>query len=204
MSPGPDAGAAPALGVLVGGHSRRFPGGKLRATLAGEPLLLRVLSRVAAAGRRHLLLGALPGDLPVPPGWEVLPDARPERGPLEGFRALSLASPEGFVAVAGDMPFLEAAALTQLWELSAGHAAAVVSDRGRTCPLLCALRPPAWPPLRELADREPPPGPWRLLEALEARCVEARELVDTEEAARRLVLDVDTPEALEAVRALLE
>lgn len=198
----------PVLGILVGGASRRFPGGKLRAGLGSGTVLGTCLEALAPVADRLVLLGEPPASSPLPPGvlargLDRLPDPEPGGGPLAGLAALAGVAPEGFLVSAGDMPFLPAPVLTELWRRSEGFDAASLALPDRRIPLPAALRPGAYPLLRELARRRPAPGPHRLLEALDAVRVPPEELGTDPGGLARWVADIDSPQDLESVQTRL-
>ncbi|HHL42071.1 MAG TPA: molybdenum cofactor guanylyltransferase [Hellea balneolensis] len=100
--------------ILCGGRSRRFGRDKLRAHLAGKPLLTHVIDRVSAQCA-PVALNQAPVDLAIQYGLENLPDKtgdglHPGQGPLAGvLSALEWAQALGAPSVmtcAGDTPFI--------------------------------------------------------------------------------------------------
>jgi molybdopterin-guanine dinucleotide biosynthesis protein A len=192
----------PNLGVLVGGQSRRFPGGKLVADFFGKPLLTHVLDSLTDLPGRHFLLGTLPPTIPLPPSWHLLPDQNPGCGPLAGYRTMAEHSPDGFLLVGGDMPFLKSAPLLTLWKASEGSAAACLKAEKRPHPLFVAVRPEAYPKLLGPPYVGKTPGPRQFLREIGARPLPPEELGLTRMQAQRLVFDIDTPENLETAISL--
>ncbi len=100
--------------VLAGGASSRMGHDKARIRVAGEPLILRQLRLLSAAGvlRRAVAVSQSPptGQLDeIPPDVGILRDEQPNQGPLAGIeRALSAIQPaETHVLVlAVDLPRL--------------------------------------------------------------------------------------------------
>lgn len=93
--------------VLAGGGSTRMGTGKAALTIAGEPLLRRVVRQLRAALTEVIVIG--PRDLAdLVPDVMVLGDTRPGMGPLGGMEtALRSVSTAYIFTVACDMPFLE-------------------------------------------------------------------------------------------------
>lgn len=184
----------PLLGVLAGGASSRFPapGGKLAADLGGEPMLAYLVARLLPQAHELVLAGRPPPGLWVPPGLRVLEDPPGLSGPLAGLVALARAAPEGFVVVAGDVPFLPPGLAGALWEAGVGAAAAALAGPE---PLPLALRPEAYPVLEELARAGR--GPRHLLRRLDELELGLRALPPPppDELA-----DVDTPADLRVAR----
>jgi molybdopterin-guanine dinucleotide biosynthesis protein A len=102
--------------VLAGGNATRLPG-KLALPVEGEPMLTRVLRAMAATGAPRLVAaGARPPDkhtmnFDVP----VVYDEHPGEGPLAALAsaAATLRTPF-FLAVAGDMPGIDAAFVARI------------------------------------------------------------------------------------------
>ncbi len=115
--------------VLAGGHSRRMGVDKALLQARGQPLLARVVGRLAGlsddvivstdqAGRYTAALDGL--------GVTEVIDALPDAGPLSGLCAgLTAARYAQVVAVACDMPFVNAALLRWMAEQLPGYDAVV-------------------------------------------------------------------------------
>lgn len=193
-----DGPLAPAVALLCGGESRRFPGGKLRASFRGQPLLQAVAAKVAPAAHRRLLVGELPAGLPPPDGWEHIPDPPgPRGGPGAGLMAAAMACPEGFVLAAGDMPFVDAPLLVALWRAMGPSPSACLVLESRPSPLPCALGPLG---VARLQDRSQgsssAPALLSLLRMVGLRAVPAGRVGLYEAGLARLLEDVDTPAEL--------
>ncbi len=191
----------PALGLLVGGESRRFGGSKLSADLAGTPLLVRVAARLSPVAARRFLVGTLPPGLAVPEAWTHLPDPWQERhGPLAGWIALARVSPGGFLVTAGDMPLLDATLLLSLWEGRESAPAAAIQVAGDRYPLPAAVGPAG---ATLLAPLEPPdlPGPRRWLEEAGAVWLGPDRLGRSAGVLSAALSDVDTREDLARIAA---
>ncbi|MFT4922995.1 MAG: molybdopterin-guanine dinucleotide biosynthesis protein A, partial [Haloarculaceae archaeon] len=120
--------------IVAGGRSTRFgDSDKAVAELSGTPMIRRVADRVAAAvdsvvvncraDQREAIETALSGvDLPV----SFALDPEPDLGPMAGMGAgLSAVADEYALVVACDMPFVDPAFVSHLFERAAGHDAAL-------------------------------------------------------------------------------
>jgi molybdopterin-guanine dinucleotide biosynthesis protein A len=158
--------------VLAGGLGRRIGGDKAIVELEGRPLALyplqalrEVCDDVAVVAKRDTLLPSLSGIAQL---W-VEPDT--PRHPLAGVaHALHLAGGRPVLAVAVDLPCIDAATLRAIARTDPGPAA-VVAPRvhGRLQPL-CALYTPA--ALAGLAAFDPTARATDIIEALGVREVE--------------------------------
>lgn len=125
----------PLVGIFVGGRARRMGGiakGLLPAPDGTGSLVARLAGLAGALGAEVVLVGQRSeyAALALP----VLPDAAPDAGPLGGLVALlALAGERPAVALACDLPFLDAAYLTRL--LAAPPAPVVAPRRDRWEPL---------------------------------------------------------------------
>jgi molybdopterin-guanine dinucleotide biosynthesis protein A len=133
------AGAAAV--ILAGGGSRRMGTPKALLDWHGEPLVHHV-AHVLGAVCAPVVVVAAPGQaLPLPAGAELVADALPGRGPLEGVAAAAAAL-EGRAAAAFlaavDLPLLDAALVRALLAELPGHDAAVPVAEGRDQPLAAA------------------------------------------------------------------
>jgi uncharacterized protein YhfF/molybdopterin-guanine dinucleotide biosynthesis protein A len=112
----------------------------------GTPLVVHVAAVVAKATAPVVVVTAPGQELPpLPRGVEVVHDAEPGRGPLEGLAAgmRALAGSAGAAFVCGaDMPFLTGAVVRQLAvALTAGSQAVAITDTdGRDFPLGAVYR----------------------------------------------------------------
>ncbi|MFO7833356.1 MAG: molybdenum cofactor guanylyltransferase [Halohasta sp.] len=122
--------------VLAGGYSTRFgETDKALAELDGTPMVARVADRLSDAVDRLVVscrddqqaafdraIAAL--DLAVPVRFAI--DPEPDRGPLAGLKhGFEQVSSTYAAVVACDMPFVDPAFVTFLFERAAGHDAAV-------------------------------------------------------------------------------
>jgi molybdopterin-guanine dinucleotide biosynthesis protein A len=114
--------------VLAGGRAARMGGqAKPQLVVGGRPMLASVLAAVADAEPR-IVVGP---PQPVPPGVVVVREEPPRGGPVAALRAGLAAVPAEVVAVlAGDLPFLTPALITDLRERLTGDGVLVVDDTG--------------------------------------------------------------------------
>jgi len=118
--------------VLAGGRSSRFGRDKALLELDGETLLARAVRILRDLTGEVLVLGP-PERAAQAPGARVIPDERPGDGPLPALAtALRAMHGERMVAVATDMPLLNAALLTYLLDRSFGYDVSVPRVSGRT------------------------------------------------------------------------
>jgi molybdenum cofactor guanylyltransferase len=162
MEPRPDAAAI----VLAGGGSRRMGSPKALLDWHGEPLVCRVARILGGVCAPVVVVAAAGQSLPLPPGAELVNDAIPDRGPLEGVAA-GVAAVGGRTAhaflAAVDLPLLDPALVWALLAELPGHDAAVPVLDGRTQPLAAAYD------MRTLARARP------LLDAGHARALDLLE-----------------------------
>jgi molybdenum cofactor guanylyltransferase len=127
--------------VLAGGESSRMGTPKALLDWHGTPLVVRIAGVLAGACDPVVVVAAPGAALPVPAGVELVTDAAPERGPLEGVAA-------GMAALAGraqavflaatDLPLLHPAFVAALLAALEGHDAVVPVADGRDQPLAAA------------------------------------------------------------------
>lgn len=107
----------PALGIFVGGASRRM-GGRAKGLLNGpdgRPLLLRLVSIGEAIGLETWLVGDASPYAALGLPHRVLPDRAPGIGPLGGLASLVHAAGERrVVALSCDLPFVTEADVREL------------------------------------------------------------------------------------------
>lgn len=187
-APVPDSAPAvvPGLGavVLCGGESSRMGRPKAWLPFGGEPLLVRVVRRVAEAASPVVVVAA-PGQVlpPLPPEVRVVRDAVSGQGPLQGLlaglEALADLATAAF-ACATDAPFLCPALVRRLETLrrEGDHDAAVPRAHGHVHPLAAVYRVTVREAVRELLDRHVR-RVLSLLDGIDARlCDEADLLAD--------------------------
>jgi molybdopterin-guanine dinucleotide biosynthesis protein A len=196
--------AGDAIGVvLAGGRSRRMGREKAALTIGGEPLVRRVVRRLAEALPDVLVVG--PETLrPLVPDVRVVADETPGKGPLGGIvTAFDVAPSHPLFVVACDMPFVAPALVRELVRIAAQTPDVDVvelrTSRGVE-PLHAVYSPTCLPALRaQLAAGE---GALHLL----LRQVRVREVMP-EEAARHdptglSAFNANTPEEWQRVLAL--
>ncbi|HEY6760118.1 MAG TPA: NTP transferase domain-containing protein [Baekduia sp.] len=181
--------------VLAGGRGRRLGGDKAIVELEGRPLIQYVLEalhevcdHVAVVAKRDTLLPALAGTADL---W-IEPDE--PRHPLTGVAyALMMAAGRSVLAVAVDLPLIDAATLRAIATADPEGAAVVVPlVHGRPMPLCALYTPRAAPGLATF----PPDAP-----ATEVvRSLGARELDGLDPTA---FYNVNAPEDLLQVSVLL-
>lgn len=120
--------------VLAGGYSTRFgEADKAVADVAGEPMIRRIVSRVAPIvdevivnareDQRSVIDGAL-ADTPF--SYRFAFDGVTDRGPLSGMvRGFETSSAEYTLVVACDMPFVDQGFVETLFRRAAGRDAAI-------------------------------------------------------------------------------
>ena len=110
--------------VLAGGQSRRLGRDKAVEPLGGQPMIRRVLERVAGLTSESIVVVAdrARGDaLPLLDDTRVIPDVYPGMGSLGGiFSGLAAVGNEWAVVTACDMPFLNGELLGYLASLREG------------------------------------------------------------------------------------
>ncbi len=115
--------------VLAGGRSRRLGRDKAVEPLAGQPLIRRVIGRVAPLTNEVVVVvadAARAAALPLGPEHRVATDVYPEGGSLGGiFAGLSAATNQWGLVVACDMPFLNRSLLEYMLGLRQGCDAVV-------------------------------------------------------------------------------
>jgi molybdenum cofactor guanylyltransferase len=118
--------------VLCGGRSSRMGRPKAWLDFGGEPLLVRVVRRLAGAADPIVVVAAPGQDLPpLPPAVEILRDPVEDEGPLVGLGAglAALASRAAYAFVSAvDAPFLAPELVRRLRTLCADADACVVRD----------------------------------------------------------------------------
>ncbi len=124
--------------VLAGGLSRRLGRDKAVEPLGGEPLIARVLSRVAQVTDESVVVvnhAARAAELPLGGDVAAAVDRYPDSGSLGGiFTGLEAARSEWALVVACDMPFLNIPLLRKILSLRAGRDAVVPVVEGRPEP----------------------------------------------------------------------
>jgi predicted amidohydrolase/molybdopterin-guanine dinucleotide biosynthesis protein A len=199
--------ATTAAVILAGGEARRLGGvDKTRLPIAGASTLLRILRTVPA--QQRIVVGPAGEDgtqLEAEQGARFVCEDPPGSGPAaavaRGVAAVAESGAETVLLLGGDMPLLRTETLDELVrrQRETGAVAALTAEDGHV-QFLCA----AWPLARlqaALAAIQHPGGGWAdlSLRRLYAQLGE-HELV-TVPASGAEATDLDTPEALAAVRA---
>ena len=123
LSPAERATSIPGLGavILCGGQSSRMGSPKAWLDFAGEPLLLRVLQRVAEVAWPIVVVAAREQVIPtLPEGVLVVRDAVSGRGPLQGIAAgleALVGRADAVFVSSTDVPFLHPALVRRLHAL---------------------------------------------------------------------------------------
>lgn len=118
------------IGIFVGGASRRMggaPKGLLPAPDTGEALVVRAARIARETGLAPCLVGRAAAYRDALPDLDTIDDAPAGVGPLGGLRALLCARGPRVIALACDMPFVDAACLARLRD--APDDAAVIAAR---------------------------------------------------------------------------
>jgi len=101
--------------LLAGGESRRMGQDKARIAFRGQPLWQRQLEVLRQLRPEETFISARSDPPWRPPEIELLLDEPPSRGPLSGLtRALQCMQTSHLIALAVDMPFIEAEQLIAL------------------------------------------------------------------------------------------
>jgi molybdopterin-guanine dinucleotide biosynthesis protein A len=126
--------------VLAGGYGTRFgDGDKAVASVAGVPMIRRVVSRVepvvdeiiinARVDQREAIDAALEGQF----SYRFAFDETPDRGPLAGIATgLAAADASSSLVIACDMPFVDTRFVETLFDRAAMNEAAIPLERGDT------------------------------------------------------------------------
>lgn len=138
---GPAMRALPSAAILAGGKARRFGGrDKSRLVIEGRSIIVRqmeVLQRVA----HDIFIVGPRADLYAELGLPVYADLLPGYGALGGlYTALEVARGDVVLAVACDLPFLDAGLLHRLVDRSAGHDGAWIATARGPEPVLACYR----------------------------------------------------------------
>ncbi len=188
--------------ILAGGASRRMGRNKALISLAGQPLVSRVVEALQPLTSEILLVTNDPAayrflNLPM------VPDEEPGQGPLMGlYSGLRAAPGDLALAIAVDMPFLSPDILGLLLSLASDVDVVIPRAFGRLHPLCAVYRRATCLPAIETALRQ---GQRRLIAfhpLVKVRVVEEPLLREMSPDLRAL-MNVNTPEELARARALL-
>ena len=120
--------------VLAGGQSRRFGSDKARYIIDGQPMLKRVVERLANLFGSVTVI-AKEADLYADLGCPTVADHYPVQAPLAGLlTALELSGTAWTFIAACDLPALDEATIRRLWERRSG-AGVIPEAGGRLHPL---------------------------------------------------------------------
>lgn len=182
------SGATPAY-VLAGGRSRRFGSDKARATLGGQPLLVRICRRLEAMGFGVTVVARKRGQY-ADLGLTTIADLEPDQGPLGGLRTACMHRGEGWLLLCScDMLEIDerwiAALFDRMPRAPDADVIAARDDRWQPFPGLYHARLRADPALREARSFQ------RLLERVQTERIDAGDLpalrqVNTAEELRRI------------------
>lgn len=196
VQPGP---VRPLFGaVLAGGRARRFGRDKTAVPVEGVPMIERAVAALREVCDDVVVVSSR-GDTPVG-AWRIVPDARPDRGPLGGIEtALEEADREGFRSVlvlAADLPLVEVSTLRSVVDALADSDAAAARRAGEPDfePLCAAYRRGCLAHARGLLDRG-----HAAAHALFEEVGGVRVAVNDD-----VTLNVNTPEDLARAEAILE
>lgn len=183
--------------VLAGGASRRMGTDKRLAPIAGSPMLLATLDRLAPAPCLVVIDPRDPPRLTLPGHARLVPDTRPGEGPLAALEAGLLATDAHAVTVVGgDMPWVEPAMLALLTNRLSTHpraGVACLAVGGAARPLPLALRrEPILPLVTSLLDQ----GERRLRAILPGAHVVMPSHWRAADPDGRALRDIDTPRDL--------
>jgi molybdopterin-guanine dinucleotide biosynthesis protein A len=187
--------------VLAGGRSARMGSDKALLDLGGAPLIEGVLAVVRPLFPRVAIIARDPaayGDLGVP----VWPDRIPGKGALGGiYTALWQAAGAPVFCIACDMPFANRHVIAHLRACAPGHDAVVPRSARGYEPLHAVYDVACLPPIEEMlgADRL---SIHALFARVRVRTVEPDDLHRLDPSGRCL-MNVNTPEELEAARRLV-
>ncbi len=132
----------PAIGILIGGHSRRMGTPKALIPIDGSTLLERTVATASSITDDILLLGQPPFDLPTSVNLlTIVPDHHPHTGPIGGLESLLISRPNAHcILLACDMPYLSVDLLKRLIEPNDGLDAVVCTTTTEpACHPCCAL-----------------------------------------------------------------
>lgn len=130
--------------VLAGGHSRRMGADKALLAINAQPLWLRQVEMLRAAGAARVGVVRRPDQdvLPLPAGISLWLDAARDVGPLAGLHAALTACRSEFLAVvAVDLPRLDAGWFAWLAQSCAPGCGAIARHPGGAFEPLAAIYP---------------------------------------------------------------
>ncbi len=191
--------------VLAGGHSARMGRNKALEMIGGRTLLRRVLDAVGPLTDEVLLVTAKRQQdaswLPSGRGIRHVVDALPGEGPLVGVCSGLLAARHPLcIAVACDMPFLNAALLRHMTGLARTHDAVVPRVAGKAQALHAVYSRSCIGPMRAALEQ----GKRSLRDALDTLDVRWFDTSEMQRYDPRLLscFSVNTPEDLERAKEI--
>lgn len=134
------------IAILAGGRSSRMGAEKAFLKLHGKPFIRIIYDKFAALSDDIIItVGTMPPDAFVsvlPAGARVIKDSIYTSSPVGGIITAAINSRHTyFAAVATDMPLIEPAVIDRLFNIAAGHSAAIpVYKDGRLEPLCAVYR----------------------------------------------------------------
>ena len=192
--------------ILAGGLSRRLGRDKAVEPFGGEPLISRVIDRLAALTDETIVVvnsEARARELPLPADTKTAVDIYPDSGSLGGiFTGLSAASNQWGFVVACDMPFLNTTLIARMLALREGCDAVVPRLDGYPEPTHSAYSKACLPHI----ERRLEAGQLRIVRFfgdVRVRYVSEDE-VDAFDADRLSFFNVNTPEDLTRALSLAE
>ena len=192
--------------MLAGGLSRRLGRDKALEPFGGEPLISRVIGRLATLANETVVVvnsEARAAELPLPTGAKTAVDIYPDSGSLGGiFTGLTAASNEWGFVVACDMPFLNTALIRHVLSLRQAHDAVVPTLDGYPEPTHSAYSKACLPHI----ERRLEAGQLRIarfFDDVRVRYVQDDE-VDALDAERLSFFNVNTPDDLARALSLAE
>jgi molybdenum cofactor guanylyltransferase len=182
--------------VLCGGRSTRMGRPKAWLPFAGERLLTRSVRIVSEVAQPVVVVAAADQALPpVASNVEIVRDAAPDRGPLQGIAAglesLKDRAEAAFVSSC-DVPFLQAAFIRRMIELMGDASICAVESGGYKHPLAAVFRISVLPVVQTLLG-EQRLRPAFLFDEVPTRMVAPEELRDVDQGLQSL-RNVNTPE----------
>jgi molybdopterin-guanine dinucleotide biosynthesis protein A len=173
--------------ILAGGASRRMPGGKPSAVLAGTTLLARAVASARSAGLTPVVcarIGTALPELAVEVWREPATDGRPH--PLAGIAWAVERAKTPIVVLPVDLPLLPPEVLEQL---AAQRGAAVLAAGGRPAALVARVLPSSAAALRQAAAQDAP----TLRALIEAGAVPVDLASCTATSAEVALMNINTP-----------
>ncbi|MFQ5825963.1 MAG: molybdenum cofactor guanylyltransferase [Dehalococcoidia bacterium] len=190
--------------VLAGGRSLRLGRDKTAEILGGQSIIQRVIERLAPLSQETLVVtaqGQRALELPHAPGVRLLVDIIPGKGALGGlYTGLLAASSEYSLAVACDMPFLNAHLLKYMLSLSSGFDVVIPRVGGLVEPLHAVYSKNCLAPMEDLFRRNERQI-FQFYPQVRVRHVEEEE-IDRFDPHRLSLFNINTPADLERARAL--